>query len=417
MAGNTLKVYLLGSHIGNLHINSGRLSFRYLPSYVKQQNALPLSATLPVQERKFGHNKTEAFFSGLLPDELVRKRLARYLNISAQNTFALLAEIGGECAGAVSLYPEGTSPHQYQSSHYRILAPEEALDLLINLEARPMMAGDGDIRISGAGAQEKLVIAFADGKIAIPRGNTPSTHIIKPPIKGLQESVFNEYFCMRLAKETGLPTAEASIYPLEGTFFYLTKRYDRVTDASKTIRLHQEDFCQAMGIPPHHKYENEGGPNLVACFDLLDSFIKKGQMPGAEKRKLLQGVIFNYLIGNGDAHAKNFSLLYRGEAVFLAPFYDLLCTVVYANAYKTKMAMKIGGQYKFRDVGERHFHALAEKLGMKPDFVEKELKTMAAALPKKAAELASELQELPGLKADIYKDILKVIHNHCRHYA
>ena len=417
MATAELDVYLLKHHVGTLKKSAGKLSFRYLPEYVNQSNVPPLSATLPCQQQDFDHTATEPFFSGLLPDSPVRDKLARMLNISAGNTFALLEAIGGECAGAVSLHKKGASPQAYNESTYRVLTTKEAVDVFSHLSARPLLAGQDGIRISGAGAQDKLMISFVKGHIAIPTGNTPSTHIIKPAIKEVAESVHNEFFCMTLAKEVGLPTAQADIYSLAGTPYYLTKRYDRLTpEKGGTTRLHQEDFCQAMGIPPDQKYQKEGGPSLKDCFNLLDGFIHKGHMPGVSKLTLLRGVLFNHLIGNGDAHGKNFSLLYKDEGAFLAPFYDLLCTVVYSNLYKDKMAMKIGAKYRFRDIQLRHFEALAVEIGIKPSFLEKELKQLARILPEKAEALAQKLQQHESYKAAIYKDILGIIWHHCHHF-
>lgn len=417
MATAELNVYLLGHQVGTLRKTNGRLSFWYWPEYLEQVQATPLSATLPCRAESYGHAATEAFFSGLLPDSPVREKLARMLNISAGNTFALLEAIGGECAGAVSLHKKEVSPEADQENTYRILTPKEAADILSHLSARPMLAGEAGIRLSGAGAQEKLMISFVDGNIAIPTGNTPSTHIIKPPIKGVAESVHNEFFCMALAEEADLPTAQADIYWLNDTPYYLTKRYDRLTPEKEQIkRLHQEDFCQAMAIPPDQKYQNEGGPGLKDCFNLLDGFIHQGQMPGVSKLTLLRGVLFNHLIGNGDAHGKNFSVLYKDQGVFLAPFYDLLCTVVYSNIYKEKMAMKIGSKYKFNDAQKRHFDTFANEIGVKSSLVNKELQQLARTLPEKADALALKLQKNKDYQAGIYLDIQKFIQRQCRQF-
>lgn len=273
-----------------------------------------------------------------------------------------------------------------------------------------MLAGEADIRISGAGAQDKLIISFVDGKIAIPKQNTPSTHIIKPAIKDLEESVQNEFFCMKLAKAIGLPVPDVSVYRIENDPFYLVERYDRRTDKDGVvIRLHQEDFCQAMHITPEMKYESEGGPTLEKCFALLDGRIKSGAMAGKNKITLFQGVIFNFLIGNGDAHGKNFSLLYDGESESLSPFYDLICTVVYDDAYKAKMAMKVGSKYKFREVAVYDFEALGESIGFKRDFVRKQVHSIANDIDKAAAFLHIQYNKDPKTAACIYEKIVKII--------
>jgi serine/threonine-protein kinase HipA len=407
-----LDVYLQSQFIGRLISDKGTLSFAYDPDYVKLKGAKKLSVSLPLQTTPFNHSVTAAFFSGLLPDEDVRRRLASYLGLSEKNTFALLKEIGGECAGAISLYPEGFSPGKADSTTYRILQEKEADEILSSLDKRPLMAGEEGIRISGAGAQNKLMIAFVNDKIAIPTGSSLSTHIIKPAIKHLEDSVQNEFFCMKLAKAVGLPVPDVAIYWLKDKPYYLVERYDRRKEKEGTItRLHQEDFCQAMHIPPEIKYEDEGGPTLEACFNLLDERIRSGAMAGKNKLTLLKGVIFNFLIGNGDAHGKNFSLLYEDETESLAPFYDLLSTIVYGNVFKAKMAMKISGKYKFNEVLIRHWERLGESLGFRPDFVIRQIHIMGSLVLKKSILLQAEFSCAPKLSSPIYLQILNVIQN------
>lgn len=408
-----LDVFLHNNYVGKLCSEDGDLSFTYDKNYLAKNEAVKLSSSLPLRAEPFENLVTSAYFSGLLPDEYVRKRLARYLRISEKNTFSLLQEIGGECAGAVSIHTEGSAPDKNEPSKYRILEDREANDILSALDKRPMLAGEEDIRISGAGAQDKLVISFVDEKVAIPKRNTPSTHIIKPPIKDLEEPVQNEFFCMKLARAIGLPVPNASIHWLDGQPYYLVERYDRRIDNNRIVtRLHQEDFCQAMQIPPNEKYENEGGPTLEKCFALLDQRIKSGAMAGKNKITLLQGIIFNFLIGNGDAHGKNFSLLYDGEAESLAPFYDLMCTTVYSDAYKAKMAMKIGGKYKFKDVSLRHFEILGETAGLKVDFVRKQIHAISNDIAKASTALLAELNKDPRTSSKIYEKIVAVIAKH-----
>lgn len=402
-----LDVYLGPRFVGKLTSEKATLGFRYDETYLKSIGPLKLSASLPLQAEPFGHAVTAPYFSGLLPDEDVRRRVARFLRVSEKNTFALLREIGGECAGAVSVYPEGETPHSRSKPSYLTLDEDEADEVLTSLDKRPLLVGEDDIRISGAGAQDKLMVAFVKGKLAIPKQNTPSTHIIKPPIRDLEDSVFNEFFCMRLAEAVGLPVPHTAIYRVKGKPYYLVERYDRKREKNGTIlRLHQEDFCQALQLPPEMKYENEGGPDIPQCFALLDGRIALGVMAGANKFTLLRGIIFNFLIGNGDAHGKNFSLLYRGEVEELAPFYDLLNTIVYGNAFKTKMAMKVSGRYKFNDVRMRHWVALGKELGFRGDFVERQVHLLGNDVARGAGELMVELNRNPETASPIYTKIL-----------
>ena len=410
MMGKTLDVYLNGLPIGALRSDKARLDFRYASAYLSSPGAVQLSAALPLHDRSYGHEVVAPFFSGLLPDGAVRTRLAKYVRVSEKNTFALLEAVGGECAGAVSLFPAGRGPDEASAPTYRVLEEDEAHDLLSALDKRPLLVGEEGVRISGAGAQDKMMVAFVNGKPAIPTGNTPSTHIIKPAIKDLDETVQNEFFCMRLASAVGLPTPAVHIYKIRGKLYYLVERYDRLKSSQGLVlRLHQEDFCQALQLPPELKYENEGGPSLAQCFDLLETRIRAGIMAGRDRLTLFDGVIFNFLIGNGDAHGKNFSLLYTGGSEALAPFYDLMCTRVYGDAFKSRMAMKIGGKYKFKDVKERHFIKLGEALGFRADFVRKRVRGMRERLLKALSHLAGTLEFSP-----IYVEIGKVIAAHSR---
>lgn len=413
----TLDVYLRDRLVGKLFSEQGTLSFVYDAAYLQSPDAVKISVSLPLGTEEFSHSPVAAFFSGLLPDEAVRVRLAKYLGLSDKNIFGLLEAIGGDCAGAISVYPEGKEIASSVSPTYKVLSDDEADEILLSLDKRPLLVGEDDVRISGAGAQDKLMIAFVDGKIAIPTGQTPSTHIIKPPIKGHPDSVHNEFFCMRLAAAVGLPVPKADIYWLKDKPYYLVERYDRRKNADGVFtRLHQEDFCQALHVPPELKYENEGGPSLEQCFGLLDTRIKSGSMAGKNKITLLQGVIFNYLIGNGDAHGKNFSLLYDGEAESLAPFYDLLSTVIYSDLHKVKMAMKIGGKYKFTDIYDRHWMKLAEAIGVRPDFMERQIVGMANDIAKASTALKDELMNDLLLAHPIYEKISCVISNNSKHF-
>lgn len=181
---------------------------------------------------------------------------------------------------------------------------------------------------------------------------------------------------MTLAKKVGLITPDVQIIELENTPFYVVERYDRIIEKEKIKRLHQEDFCQILNIPPEMKYENEGGPRLVDCFLAMDQWIGAGKMPGVDKLRLLKLVIFNYIIGNTDAHGKNFSVLYKNQGMVLAPCYDLLSTIVYSSSGKDKMAMKIGGEYQIQLIQKKHWEKLATQIGFKPHFVFQQIKKM-----------------------------------------
>src|ERR1035437_576053 len=308
-----LEVWLLGAHIGTLSQISGRLSFAYAPAcLVNQARGTPLSQSLPLREEPFDDRATRPFFAGLLPEGDKRKFVAQALQVSRQNDFALLDSIGGECAGAVTLLEPGQTPQAPDAPKtVRWLDRAQLLRVLDEMPQRPMLAGDEGLRLSMEGAQDKLPIVADGERIGLPLFGSPRSHVLKPPIAGVEGSVFNEGFCMALASALKLDVAKTQIRQVSGRHYLLVERYDRHQAAGKKAmqqqsRLHQEDFCQALGVAPETKYQNEGGPTLAQAFDLL----RRATRPSAPHiLKLLDFVMFNALIGNHDAHAKNFSLL------------------------------------------------------------------------------------------------------------
>jgi serine/threonine-protein kinase HipA len=249
-----------------------------------------------------------------------------------------------------------------------------------------MLAGEQGIRLSLAGAQNKLPIHFDGQHISVPLGNAPSSHILKPPIVQYPHSVENEYFCMRLADRVGLSVPSVTLLHKRKNL-YLIERYDRDLKADRSIeRIHQEDFCQALGILPDQKYEKEGGPGIKQCFMLLRDH---SVFPVPDMRALLDWVVFNYLIGNADSHAKNISLLLMQDGSRLAPFYDLMCTAVYPDL-TDKLAMKIGGEDRPDWIIARRWQAFAKDIGVAYKLVRQRLLTMKESIHESAQEFRDE---------------------------
>ena len=357
-----LEVWLFESRVGTLALLDGRLSFCYVPGWLALPNAVALSASLPLQAEPFDDRQTRPFFAGLLPEGQMRRLIAQHFQVSGQNDFALLGHIGGECAGAVTFPEPGQVLHEStRGDDVQWLSGEEVVAILDELPRCPMLAGKDGLRLSLAGAQDKLPVVFDGNRLGLPRNGMPSSHILKPPIHAVEDSVINEGFCMALADAMQLKPAKSKVHTVLNRPFLLIERYDRVADEQgHRLRLHQEDFCQALGVEPEMKYQNEGGPDLAQCFDL----VRRVTRPNAPQvLRLLDYVIFNALIGNHDAHAKNFSLLYVGEIPILAPFYDTLSTAVYPTL-TPKMAMKIGSKYKFSEVCQRSPHRIHLRIGV-----------------------------------------------------
>lgn len=354
-----LTVYLNGERVGTLaEDDSGLLEFRYAPEWTGSPDAMPLSRSLPLQSEPFRGKHARSFFAGILPDEGPRQQIAAILGISERNDFAMLERIGGECAGAVSLLPEDAPPPTVGETRVRELSEKELEDIIAELPRRPLMAGREGLRLSLAGSQAKLPVVIREATLALPLGNTPSTHIIKPEPARFPGLVATEVLCMTLARAIGLNVPPVSTRWVGNTPCIIVQRYDRSIDTDGAVtRIHQEDFCQALGFPPERKYQQEGGPLLRDCISLLREW---STVAALDIRDFLDGLIFNVLIGNADAHGKNHSILYRKSERRLAPFYDLVCTLAWPELSKTP-AMKIGKSDSIETITPAHWQKMAQE--------------------------------------------------------
>ncbi len=363
---NALDVYLHRDRAGTLErLDGAKLRFTYDPDWLGTAE-MPVSLSLPLREEPYVDADCRPFFAGLLPEGEFLRAIARSFGISADNPFSVLREIGGECAGAVSLVEAGATPPFFSSPSPRWLSERELASLLEELPTHPLMADEDDdeggIRLSLAGTRDKLGVLLKDGDIGITRGRPPSTHIIKVPPSQLPGLVANEAYCMSLAKEVGL--AVATVEPLRAgdRQALLVERYDRFREGSRVRRLHQEDLCQATARSPEAKYESEGGPGVAECGALIRAHAAG---PGAALLWFLDALLFSVLIGNADAHSKNYSLLLEGPgAPRLAPLYDLISTRAYGRRFGRKLGMKYGGEYRPDRIRGRHLDRLGDALGI-----------------------------------------------------
>jgi serine/threonine-protein kinase HipA len=375
-----------------------------------------LSASLPVRREPYQESELMPFFDGLLPEEMVRQRLAIRLRIEPSDTFGFLREIGRECAGAFSVIPEGADPIAAENEGVAWLSEDDLAATIRDLAARPLGVEPAqDIRISLAGAQDKLVLVVADGRVGLPRGTTPSTHILKPEsqvVRGRRRLpafpglVANEAFCMKLADLSGLNVPPIELMMIDGEPAIIIERYDREHVEHHIRRLHQEDFCQALGVPSFRKYEKDGGPGLPEYLELVGRYSSRVV---DDEPELIQRVAFNYAIGNADAHAKNFSLLYPELGVArLAPAYDLISTHVYGHLTHD-MATSVNGMYDSRAFQAIHWQRELIRLGLRERFYAGRLSDLAdrieAAVPHALTWITAE-----GLPHRIVDAVAAVVH-------
>jgi serine/threonine-protein kinase HipA len=351
-----------------------------------------------------GETNAARFFAGLLPEEDSRTLIAKSFGISDKNDFALLEKIGAECAGAVSLIPPGELP---AAGHprYREITLDELAGKFAALPFHPLLAGEDGIRLSLAGAQGKLAVAIREGRFSLPLDGSPSSHILKPKSPHFAGLVENEFFCMRLAAQVGIDVAAVEIGTAGDTPFLQVKRFDRKPlPDGRWERIHQEDFCQAMGIPPELKYQQEGGPNLKKCFALVRAI---SAVPGPDVLRLFDAVVFNFLIGNSDAHGKNFSFLYDGGNARLAPLYDLVCTRAYLHLAED-MAMKIGDERKPSRILPKNWRKFFNEAGVGQSVAEQRLLNLAK-------RVLQETQVMAEKDAADTRQVSSAIIKHCQH--
>ena len=387
----TLEVWCFGRLAGVLADDGQALAFRYDAEWLGGGYP-PLSQSLSL-DGEFTERQVKAFFGGLLPEGELRKMLALELGVSEENDFSILEHIGGDCAGAVSLYLPGKAPRE-GAGRVDWLDEDAVARLIEGLPERPMYAGpDDEYRLSLAGAQDKLPVVVGDGwRIGLPREGHPSTHILKTPIAGLPATVLNEAFCLRMGARLGVMCARAEPRRVGETEILLVERYDRALGEGETVRLHQEDFCQALSVESSRKYESEGGPKLVDCVELLR---RVSRTPAADLPRFLDTWALSFLAGNHDAHGKNYSLLYDESGPALAPAYDILSTIVYRGHRRMdrKMAMKVGGQRYADRMAKRQLNRFLEEAGYGLAPARRRLRALAERAPGVAREVAEEFRE------------------------
>lgn len=384
--------------VGVIDAGDGGPRFRYDGRWLATRNAFPLSLRMPLSEAEIGAEVLLPWLANLLPEEQNLLQIGRNLGIAPQDVLGLLQRIGRDTAGALSIgRPEDDNLPSTRGvtgeSEYRIVDNEGDLERIIGeLPAKPFLAGEEGVAMSLAGGQDKLPVALVDGRIAIPLHGAPSTHILKPDNPRLWGSVANEVLCLKLAARVGLNVASATTGRAGARSYLLVTRYDRVRNDGRWVRLHQEDFCQALGRFPQSKYErNQSGARGPSLAEMVD-VIRRHLLP-TDMLALLDGAIFNVLIGNVDSHAKNYSILWRGSTPAFAPLYDLMCGAVWPHVTRN-LPQTIGGQTRGDYVTARHWRRLAHEAGLGPAQLLRRVRELADHVP---AELPAALDAVRAI--------------------
>jgi serine/threonine-protein kinase HipA len=319
--GESLAVFLGGRRIGSLErVGPSRYRFAYSDDAIEGDRSDPmarLSASLPLREERFKSSESAPFFEGLLPEGAVRAAIAGKLGVSEANGFGMLAALGGDCAGAVMVLPSDQPPSA-PGAAARPLSENQVGELLRDLPRDPLGVDvdPGGVRLSLGGVQDKLVLVrLPTGDFAQPLDGMPSNCLLKPEHERFEGLAVNEAFCMRVAAAAGNQVAATELLELDGIRCLYSRRFDRTADADGgTVRLHQEDMCQALGLLPTQKYEAEGGPSVRSVIALL----RRQPSPriALDVNAFVRAVLTCFLLGNSDAHGKNFSLLYDPQPAF-----------------------------------------------------------------------------------------------------
>ncbi len=396
MSERELIAYLEGEEMGRVAQSAqGRLQFTYAQGWLESEHAYPLSLSMPLQKVPHSHARIDTFLWGLLPDNAaILRSWGRRFQVSPRNAFALISQVGEDCAGAVQfLTPERVEALRgKRGGDVAWLSDAEVGQRLRELRAdhAAWRAARDTGQFSLSGAQPKTALFFEDGRWGVPSGRVPTTHILKPPNAQLDGFPENEHICLRLAQSLHLPVAESRVMHFDGEVAIVITRYDRLRTVAGWKRIHQEDLCQALGESAANKYQNEGGPGARAIVDLLQTY---SSAAGQDTATFIDALALSWLMAATDAHAKNYSILITtGGQIRLAPLYDIASVLPYApfDVNRVRLAMKIGGKYRLRQVGLPEWRKLAAELKWDSDALVGRITRMAQAIPDHLAEVGAE---------------------------
>jgi serine/threonine-protein kinase HipA len=386
-----LKIYHNRTLVGFLQSTEGGIAFQYDETYLNAPGSYPISLSLPLQTQPLPFRQTERFFEGLLPEGDERTRVARYLQVSSASLLKLLEALAGDCVGNLTVLTESQDIEQlYQSSGYVPLSSENFDDIIGN-DVDLITKLTADNRLSIPGAQTKIGLycnddpTAADAQWFIPKGLATSNYIIKPSSKLYHSTALNEYFCTKLAQRAGISTAEIWLLSQNDNPVLISKRFDRESfdeplEGSRATdrylaRLCQEDFCQALSVSPNHKYQADGGPGFAQILNVL-----RFETSPADVQSFIRIFLFNYLIGNCDAHAKNYSIFRRADgSLGLTPAYDLVSTTLYPNLTRN-VAIAVGNVYGIDRIGADDFKRLCEQTSIAWSLIERTISDLAESL-------------------------------------
>lgn len=429
----SLALWMNGAYVGSWNPGiSGPDSLQYDPAWTRSEQGRPLSLSLPFKPGNLPHRgpHVRAWFENLLPDSKdIRERMARQYRAGSPDAFDLLSEAGRDCAGALQILPAGIVSAGVAPLEADLLSNAQVAALL-RATTTPQVMGmtgeDADLRISIAGAQEKTALLQMDGQWYLPRGATPTTHILKLPLGliggmklDMRHSVENEWLCAQILAAYGLPVAACEPLCFEDMKVLAVERFDRTWWVApqgdrRLVRLPQEDMCQAKGLPPTAKYEADGGPGIDAIFQVLEGSLTRDH----DRRVFFQAQVLFWMMCATDGHAKNFSLFIRPGGRFqLTPLYDVLSAYPVLgegpskiSPHRAKLAMAVrtkNAHWKLKDILRRHWVELGTRHGIvtadgRP--AQAVIDDLVAGTPDALARVRAQLP--PGFPAEVADSVL-----------
>jgi serine/threonine-protein kinase HipA len=407
---STLPVYYEARTVGSIEIGADGPTFLYDPEWLRTRGAFPLSILMPLSTRPVKPALFLPWAANLLPEGAQLRTVGLTLGASPDDVIGILSEIGRDTAGALSIGQPGST----SSGDWKPIKKESDLERILNdLPKKPFLAGDEGVSMSLAGVQNKLGVAVdAKKRICIPLDGAPSTHILKPDSERLFGGVQNEALCLTLARRCGLNVPAVTTGKAGKRAYFLIERYDRIQQGDRWRRLHQEDFCQALGKPPSAKYESNQtgikGPTLADMFALT-----RNAMGAPDVLRLLDHVIFNIIACNTDAHAKNYSLMISGRGYTLAPLYDVMCAAAWEGITQN-LAQKIAGKNRGEYLKRRHWERFAKDCGLNPTQTVRRVEALATAALTEFAAAAEEVNAMPAGPHTMVKHFAKAIEARAR---
>lgn len=405
MAEDRLVVYLDGIRTGLLHQNpQGQYSFEYDDDYRADPATTPLSLSMPKATRRHPNKPVRAFISGLLPDsEAALQRLGRKYEVSPNNPFALLRHIGRDAmrrgsdpSGGHCVARRCQPPRRHRMAHRRRPEPD-----LGGTRSEPGRLGPRTQHWTlepGFYAQSKIALFRSEeGRWGVPRDSTPTTHILKPSMPNYQGHHLNEHLCLRAAQLCGLPAASTELLANDQYEVLISRRYDRVRESGRWVRLHQEDMCQALSVPPIKKYQDDGGPGIQQIGSLLISG-SRSETRREHLQRMFDYVAFNAAIGATDAHAKNYSILLGSRDIQLAPLYDVATMLSYDQGRGLRAAMKIGNTWDMAKVTDEDWIITGRRLNLSADESLDRTKAIKEVIPAAFHQAADEARVPESLR-------------------